>query len=121
MKWMLVSIIVLATTAGEILQALGMRHHGEIHDFRPGALGRAASALAQSWHIMASIGAMAISFFAFMSLISIADLSFAVPATAASYILETILAKYLLKEHIGWKRWTGTLLVAGGVVLLALE
>ena len=98
-----------------------MRHHGEIHDFRPGALGRVASALAQSWHIMASIGAMAVSFFAFMSLISIADLSFAVPATAASYILETIFAKYLLKEHIGWKRWTGTLLVASGVVLLALE
>jgi drug/metabolite transporter (DMT)-like permease len=56
-----------------------------------------------------------------MSLISIADLSFAVPATAGSYILETILAKYLLKEHIGWKRWSGTLLVACGVVLLALE
>ncbi|HVP46748.1 MAG TPA: EamA family transporter [Bryobacteraceae bacterium] len=121
MRWILVTIIVLATTAGEVLQALGMRHHGEIHDFRPGALGRVVSALAQSWHIMGSIGAMAVSFFAFMSLISIADLSFAVPATAGSYILETILAKYLLKEHIGWKRWSGTLLVACGVVLLAIE
>ena len=40
---------MLATTAGDVLQALGMRHHGEIHDFRPGALGRVASALAQSW------------------------------------------------------------------------
>jgi drug/metabolite transporter (DMT)-like permease len=121
MKWILVTIIVLATTAGEVLQALGMKHHGEIHDFRPGALGRVGSALAQSWHILASIAAMAVSFFAFMSLISIADLSFSVPATAASYILETILAKYMLKEHIGWKRWTGTVLVACGVVLLAFE
>jgi len=119
MKWILVAIIVLATTAGEVLQAIGMRHHGEIHDFRPGALGRVASTLAQSWHIVASIAAMAVSFFAFMSLISIADLSFAVPATAGSYILETILAKYMLQEHIGWKRWMGTVLVAGGVVLLA--
>jgi len=119
MKWILVAIIVLATTAGEVLQAIGMRHHGEIHDFRPGALGRVASTLAQSWHIVASIAAMTVSFFAFMSLISIADLSFAVPATAGSYILETILAKYMLQEHIGWKRWTGSVLVAGGVVLLA--
>jgi drug/metabolite transporter (DMT)-like permease len=120
MKWLLVAIVVAATTAGEVLQAIGMRRHGEIHDFRPGALGRVASALAQSWHITAAIGAMAVSFFAFMSLISIADLSFAVPATAGSYILETILAKYLLREHIGWKRWAGTVLVACGVVLLAV-
>ena len=119
MKWLLVAIIVLATTAGEVLQALGMRRHGEIHDFRPGALGRVASALAKSRYIVASIGAMAVSFFAFMALVSIAELSFAVPVTAASYIFETILAKYLLKEYIGWKRWTGVLLVACGVTLLA--
>jgi hypothetical protein len=40
--------------------------------------------------------AMAISFFALLSLLSIADLSFAIPATSASYLFETILAKYLL-------------------------
>jgi drug/metabolite transporter (DMT)-like permease len=120
MKWLLVWIIVLATTAGNVLQALGMRHHGEIHDFRPGALGRVAAALVQSRYIVASVVAMAVSFFAFMALVSIAELSFAVPATAASYIFEIILAKYLLKEHIGWKRWTGVLLVAGGVGLLTI-
>lgn len=120
MRWLLVWIIVLATTAGNVLQAMGMRHHGEIHDFRPGALGRVAAALAQSRYIIASIVAMAISFFAFMALVSIAELSFAVPATAASYIFETILAKYLLKEHVNWKRWTGVLLVAAGVGLLTV-
>src|SRR5579859_7842843 len=114
MKWTLVTIIILATTFGEIMQAIGMRRHGEIHDFRPGALGRVASALAQSWHILAAIFAMAVSFFAFMALISMAELSFAVPATAGSYVLETIFAKYLLKEHIGRARWAGSLAVAAG-------
>src|SRR4029077_843198 len=94
MKWALVTIIVLATTAGEVLQAIGMRQHGEIHDFRPGALGRVASALAQSRYILAAMVAMAVSFFAFMALVSIAELSFAVPVTAASYVLEAIFAKY---------------------------
>ena len=119
MKWLLVSVIVLATTAGEVLQAIGMRRHGEIHDFRPGALGRVISALAQCRYILAAVFAMAVSFFAFMALISVAELSFAVPVTAASYIFETIFAKNLLKEHIGWKRWTGVLLVAGGVALIS--
>jgi len=34
-------------------------------------------------------------------------------------VLETIFANLLLKEHVGWKRWTGASLVAGGVVLIS--
>jgi len=119
MNWVLVAIIVAATTAGEVLQAIGMQRHGEIHDFRPGALGRVVSTLARCRYILAAIFAMAVSFFAFMALISVAELSFAVPVTAASYIFETILAKYLLTERIGWKRWTGVVLVGCGVALIS--
>jgi uncharacterized membrane protein len=42
-----------------------------------------------------------------------------VPASAASFIVETILAKVLLKEHIGLRRGAGALLVLCGIVLLA--
>ncbi len=119
MRWILVAIIVLATTLGEVLQAIGMKRHGEIHDFRPDALGRVVSTLVQCRYILAATAAMAVSFFAFMALVSITELSFAVPVTAASYIFETILAKYILKEHVGWKRWAGVLLVACGVALLS--
>jgi len=61
-KWLLIGIIVAATTAGEVLQAKGMRQHGEIHDFRPGALGRVLSVLARNWLVTASVAAMAVSF-----------------------------------------------------------
>jgi drug/metabolite transporter (DMT)-like permease len=50
----------------------------------------------------------------------VAELSFAVPATAATYILETIFARYVLKETVGWGRWAGAGLVACGVALLSL-
>jgi drug/metabolite transporter (DMT)-like permease len=120
MSWLLVAIIVIATTLADTLQTMGMKRHGEIHDFRPGALGRAASALARNWYILVAVVMMAVSFFAFLKLLSIADLSFAVPATAASYVAETIIAKYLLKERVNWKRWAGAGLVACGVALLAL-
>jgi drug/metabolite transporter (DMT)-like permease len=36
-----------------------------------------------------------------------AELSFAVPATAAILVLETICARVLLIETISWKRWVG--------------
>jgi drug/metabolite transporter (DMT)-like permease len=104
---------------GEVLQAKGMRAHGEIHDFRPGALGRVLQAIARNRMILASVGAMTISFFSFMTLLSVADVSFAVPATAASYVLETLLAKFILNERISGRRWVGASLVACGVALLA--
>ncbi len=120
MKWLLVGIIVAATTVGEVLQALGMRRHGEIRDFRPGAIGRVMTVLARDWYVMASIVAMAVSFFAYIGLLTVAELSFAVPVTAVTYALETLLAKYVLKERVTWVRWAGASLVIGGVALVSL-
>ena len=118
MNWLLVAIIVGSTVLGDTLQTMGMRRHGEIHDFRPGALGRVAASLSRNWYVIAAIGLMAVSFFAFLTLLSKADLSFAVPATAASLVAETVVAKYFLKERVNWKRWAGAGLVACGVLLL---
>jgi drug/metabolite transporter (DMT)-like permease len=120
MNWLLVAIIVGATTVKDILQAIAMKRHGEIHDFRPSALGRLLRLLAQNRIIIASVAGSAVSFFAFLRLVSTADLSFAVPATAASYVFETLLAKYVLKERISRERWMGACLVACGVALLSL-
>ncbi|MFB3828084.1 MAG: hypothetical protein ACE15B_15040 [Bryobacteraceae bacterium] len=120
MRWPLVGIVVAATVAGQLLQAFGMRHHGEVRDFSPGAIGRALALLARNRYIIASVACMAVSFFAFMSLLSIAELSFAVPATAVSYVIQTALSKVLLKEKICMGRWAGATLVACGVALLAL-
>jgi drug/metabolite transporter (DMT)-like permease len=120
MRWILIAVIVAATTAGEVLQALGMRHHGEIHDFRPNAIGRAVAMLARNRYVIGSMAAMAVSFFAYLGLLTVSELSFAVPATAVTYVLETVLAKYVLKEQVNWLRWAGAALVICGVVLVSL-
>jgi drug/metabolite transporter (DMT)-like permease len=120
MKWLLIAIIVAATTVGEVLQAMGMRHHGEIRDFRPTAIGRAAALLARNRFVAGSVLAMAVSFFAYMGLLTVTDLSFAVPATAVTYVLETVLAKYVLRERVSWLRWAGASLVICGVALVSL-
>ncbi|HJZ96456.1 MAG TPA: EamA family transporter [Candidatus Solibacter sp.] len=120
MKWLLVLLMVGATTIGEVLQAAGMRRHGEIHDFRPGAVGRAIGLLARNRFVIGSIVAMAVSFFAFMKLLSMTDLSFAVPVSAVTYAMETVLAKYILKEQVNGLRWAGALLVVCGVTLVSM-
>jgi drug/metabolite transporter (DMT)-like permease len=119
-KWMLIGVIVAATTVGEVLGAMGMRRHGEIRDFRPGALGRAVALLARNKFVIGSVLMMAVSFFAYMGLLTVSDLSFAVPVTAVTLVLETVLAKYLLKERVTGLRWLGAGLVICGVTLVAL-
>ena len=120
MKWLLVLIIAACNTSGDLMNAFGMRQHGHVRDFHPSAVRRLVRSLAHNRYVIGGIFAMAISFFALLSLLSIASLSFAIPATAASYLFETILAKVLLKEDIHWQRWMGACLVACGVALLSL-
>jgi uncharacterized membrane protein len=62
---------------------------------------------------------MAVSFFAFMALVQRAPISLVVPASALQFVVETVLAKSLLREHLGKRRMAGALLVSCGVILLA--
>ena len=120
--WALVALIVAGTVAGDTLQSFEMKRHGEIRfgGRGLGGLGRLAATLALKKYLILSIVCMAVSFFAFMTLLSQADLSFAVPASAASFVFETILARLVLRERVDARRWMGAALVAGGVALLAL-
>jgi len=117
--WMLLSVIVGSTVMGDLLQSLEMKRHGEIRDFHPRGLGKVLATLARKKYLILAIAFMAASFFAFMTLLEVADLSFAVPASAATLVFETILARLILKERVDSRRWVGACLVACGVALLA--
>ncbi len=118
MKWILVGIIAICNTFGDVLNTAGMKRQGEVQDLRPGTLLHMVARIFRNPLVLAGLGTLAISFFALLSLLSIANVSFAVPATAISYLLETLLAKYVLKEDVRLRRWAAAVLVAGGVALL---
>lgn len=101
-RWLLVAAVVASTACADLLQSHGMRRGGA------------------RWKVPLSIVFLALSFFSFTRLLRIADLSFAVPATAASLVVETLLARVVLRERVDRKRWGGALLAAAGVALLAL-
>jgi len=119
-QWALVSVIVASTVLGDLLQTVEMKRVGEVNEFGIGKIGSLLAELARRRYLILAVFFMAVSFFAFIKLLSVADLSFAVPASAASVVLETICAKVLLKEHVDVRRWAGVGLVACGVALLAL-
>jgi len=121
MKWLMVGIIVGSTVLADLLQSFEMKRHSvAAEDLLTPRLGGVLRSLARRGPLVLAVFFMAISFFAFMKLLSVADLSFAVPVTAASVALETVLAKLVLHEQVTALRWAGALCVACGVALLAM-
>lgn len=120
MKWILVGIIVVSGAAADLFNTMGMRHHGIVKEFTPGALARFIRGVLRNAYVLGGIAPLVVSFFALMSLLSIAPVSFAIPATASSFLFETILGKVILKESVHWRRWAGATMIALGVGLLVL-
>lgn len=117
MKWLLVAVMVTATVLSDLLQSFEMKRAGEQSVGAHGLL-RLVKMIAQRKFLILAIVCMAFSFFSFMALVQVEPLSFAVPASAASFILETVLAKLVLKEKVGVKRAVGAAIVLVGVALL---
>ena len=118
MKWLLVMVIVACNAAGDLLDAAGMKREGEGRDFRPRGIVKLIMKIVRNRYVIGGIGMMAIAFIAQLSLLSITELSFALPASASSYFVETVLAKIVLGEQVNRTRWIGAGLVAIGVALL---
>jgi uncharacterized membrane protein len=118
--WLLVLVSILSGTAGDLLTAKSMRDHGEISDFRLGAVAGVGARLARDFSMITGVVAQAVSFFSFVALLGVAELSFAVPATALGNVAKTLFAKIFLNEYVSWRRWAGALLVAFGVYLVSL-
>jgi uncharacterized membrane protein len=119
MRWVWVVVVVLSSTAGDVFSAKGMSERGEIHDFRPSGIARVFHYIATHPMVLAGVVTNAVSFLAFLALLSVAQLSFAVPATALSYILKTLLAHLYLHEHVNRRRWLGVALVSAGIILIS--
>jgi drug/metabolite transporter (DMT)-like permease len=117
MKWVLVMITVVTTVLSDVLQSYEMKRVGEQSIGARGVM-RLAQMCAQRRYLILSMVFMALSFFAFMALVQRAPLSFAVPASASSFVLEMALAKLTLRERLGMRRTAGAALVVVGIFLL---
>ena len=120
MRWILLATVVLSTVCADLLQAAEMKRVGEASDFRPSGVSKLLAAMASKKYLVLAVFFMAVSFFAFLKLLQIAEMSFAVPASAATIVIDTVLASILLKERVNWQRWMGAGLVTIGVYLVSL-
>jgi drug/metabolite transporter (DMT)-like permease len=118
MKWLLLGLVMVSTVASDLLQSHEMKLAGEQKGDARGIVRILRLIARRKWLVLA-IALMAVSFFAFLALVQTEPLSFAVPASAGTFILETLLAKILLREKVGGLRTAGALLVFFGIFLVA--
>ncbi len=117
MKWILLATIVVPTVLGDLLQSFEMKRADE-QSISARGLVKIVGTIAARWRLILAVVCMAVSFFAFMAILQIAPLSFAVPASAGTIVLEMVLARVVLKEKVCWRRATGAALVLSGILIL---
>ena len=118
MRGLCLAIVVLAGTSGEIAITHAMKRIGEVHRFTPRAI---LGVLGQAFRLRSmwiGLGLMTLGFFSLLALLSWENVSLVVPATALSYAVGAVGAKFFLGERVDRLRWLGVLLVVLGVALV---
>ncbi|MGV8074133.1 MAG: EamA family transporter [Syntrophobacteraceae bacterium] len=116
----MIVVIIITNAAGDVLVTKGMKETGEVSSLKPRELILTAKKMLSQRSFLLGIFSLVLSFFAFLSVLSWADLSFVVPATSLVYVVSIVGARLFLKEKVSPMRWVGSLLVCLGVALICL-
>ena len=116
----MVAIIVLTATAGDVFMASAMRAVGDLDQIKAArGLRGAIWAVISEGRFLAGVVWMALSFFALLFSLSHADVSLIAPAAGSlTFVSNALAAKYLLHENVDRRRWLAAVFVCCGVALL---
>jgi len=115
---MLVALLVVLNSAGNFFFGLGMKRIGALQGWSMAALHSAFVAIFSSLWIWLGIVSMLLFLAALMLVLSWADFSYVLPATASMYAVVPLLGHFVLGESVTGLRWTGVALICLGVVFV---
>jgi drug/metabolite transporter (DMT)-like permease len=110
-RYVLLALIVLGSTFGDVYLAKGMKQMGAM------SLHRWHDLLFAPLNPWVAIGTVLLIMFyvSYLASLSWADLSYIMPATTFGYVLTALLAHFMLGEAIPLTRWIGILMISVGV------
>jgi len=115
----LLAVLIFGTSGGEIAMSRGMKTVGEPARLRPRELLFFLWRAVRNGWLWVGVPLLAVAFYSLLVLLSWKAISFVIPASALSYVVGTLGAKYILHEDVSPARWIGVLLVCAGVALVA--
>jgi drug/metabolite transporter (DMT)-like permease len=120
--WAAIALIIVASTTGDVLLSYSMKRVGDVGELwkrrgLPAVIIRVFTTPTFALGLMA----MGIAFYSLLFGLSWGNLSLVVPASASlTFVANAVAARIFLQERVGRRRWIAALLVAGGVVLMAI-
>ena len=120
--WAAIGLIVLASSTGDVLLSYSMKRVGDVGQLwkRRGFMAVVGRVLSTPTFALGLV-AMAVAFYSLLFGLSWGNLSLVVPASASlTFVANAVAARVFLHERVGRRRWIAALLVAGGVVLMAV-
>ena len=106
MKTLLVLFFAIcAQVLGDICLTKGMKSVGEVNTLDPAALFHLGVQVFTTPVIWLGIAMLLVFYLLYLVALSWADLSFVLPVTAFGYVLNALLSRQLLGEHVPLTRW----------------
>jgi drug/metabolite transporter (DMT)-like permease len=120
--WAAIGLVIIASTTGDVLLSYSMKRVGDVAELwkRRGILAVVGRILATPTFTLGLL-AMGIAFYSLLFGLSWGNLSLVVPASASlTFVANALAARIFLHERVSRRRWIAALLVAGGVILMAI-
>jgi drug/metabolite transporter (DMT)-like permease len=114
----LLFLMVAFGSSGDTLMGKGMRAIGPPSEWRFAAVLNFLARAAVSPFVWAGFGCLLLFFLCYMLVLTWADFSFVLPASAAAYAVVPLLGHFFLGEAVSPVRWTGVAMITLGVGLV---
>ena len=115
----LVVLLIILNSAGNFFFGLGMKRIGAVQGLSMAVLHAVFVSVFSSVWIWLGIVSMLLFLGALMLVLSWADFSYVLPATAAMYAVVPLLGHFVLGESVTGLRWAGVALICAGVMFVA--
>jgi len=116
---LLVGIIVVCFSFGDIALTRGMKQAGEVSSLRWAVLDEVGGRAIRSPFVLLGGALQVAAFVTYLVALSRRDLSYVFPLTATSDIVTSFAARYLLHERVTPTRWAGVVIVSIGIGLIS--
>ncbi len=116
--YVLLVLIVGFASVGNVLLSKGMKQIGAVNDWSAAALAGLLGRTLSNATIWLGIGSLLLFFVFYLLVLSWADYSYVLPASAAGYAVVPLLGYIVLGEAVTSARWAGVALICLGVALV---
>jgi len=114
----LIVLTVIFNSTGNLCLSIGMKHVSRVQDWSLARLAMLGRMTAASGIVWVGVGLLALFFISYLLLLSWADYSYVLPASAAGYAIVPLLGYTFGGKRVSPLRWSGVLLISAGVMMV---